>query len=54
MADDAKHGHTRGTVRQSGAAFELDECHIWTLRDGMVAEAAFFIDSDAMLAALDG
>lgn len=49
-----QHGHTRGTVRQSGAAFELDECHIWTLRDGMVAEAAFFIDSDAMLAALDG
>lgn len=49
-----QHGHTKGTVHGSGAPFDLAECHIWTVRDGMVVEAAFFIDSDAMLAALDG
>jgi ketosteroid isomerase-like protein len=27
--------------------------HIWTLRDGLVVEAQFFIDSEAMLDALD-
>ncbi len=48
-----QNGRTRGTVRQSGAPFDIAECHIWTIRDGMVAEAAFFIDSDAMLAALE-
>lgn len=45
-------GRTRGTVRATGAAFDVPECHLWTVRGDRVAEAAFFIDSDAMLQAL--
>jgi len=45
-------GRTRGTVRRNGATFDIPECHIWTLREGLVAEVQFFIDSDAMLAVL--
>ncbi len=47
-----QHGRTRGTVRGSGAAFDLPECHLWTVIDGLVTEAAFFIDSTAMLSVL--
>lgn len=45
-------GRTKGTVRASGITFDIPECHVWTLRDGLVVEAQFFIDSAAMLAAL--
>src|SRR5580698_6050223 len=45
-------GRTRGTVRANGNAFDVPEVHVWTLRDGMVTEAHFAIDTPAMLAAL--
>ena len=45
-------GRTAGTVRSNGAAFDIPECHIWTVRDGLVTAARFFIDSAAMLDAL--
>lgn len=45
-------GRTAGTVRSNGATFDIPECHIWTVRDGLVTEARFFIDSTAMLEAL--
>ena len=48
-----QHGRTRGTVRANGAPFDIPECHIWTVRDGQVLAADFFIDSAAMLAAID-
>ena len=46
-------GRTKGTVRRNGAPFDIPECHVWTLRDGVVAKAEFYIDSPAMLAALE-
>ena len=45
-------GRTAGTVRSSGVPFDIPECHVWTFRDGLVAEVKFFIDSAAMLEAL--
>jgi ketosteroid isomerase-like protein len=45
-------GRTKGTVRHNGAAYDIPECHVWTLRDGVVVSAEFYIDSPAMLAAL--
>jgi hypothetical protein len=45
-------GRTAGTVRSNGATFDIPECHIWTVRDGLVTEARFFIDSTVMLEAL--
>jgi uncharacterized protein len=48
-----QHGRTRGVVRHNGAPFDVAECHLWTIHRGLVTEAAFFIDSDAMLAALN-
>jgi ketosteroid isomerase-like protein len=47
-----QYGRTAGTVRSSGRAFDIPECHVWTVADGRVAEAAFFIDTAAMLDAL--
>lgn len=47
-----QYGRTRGTVRTSGASFDIPECHVWTVRHGLVTEMAFFIDTGAMLAAL--
>ena len=46
-------GRTKGTVRNNGAPFDIPECHVWTLRDGVVVKAEFYIDSPAMLAALE-
>jgi uncharacterized protein len=45
-------GHTSGTVRANGNAFDIPEVHVWTLKDGMVVAAHFAIDTPAMLAAL--
>ena len=45
-------GRTAGTVRSNGAAFDIPECHIWTVRNGLVVEARFYIDSASMLEAL--
>ena len=45
-------GRTRGTVRANGAAFDVGEVHIWTVRDGKVVAAHFAIDTEAMLDAI--
>ena len=45
-------GRTAGTVRATGATFDVAEVHVWTLRDGLVVAADFYIDTPAMLAAL--
>lgn len=47
-------GRTAGTLRSNEAAFDIPECHIWTVRDGLVTRARFYIDSAAMLEALAG
>lgn len=47
-----QHGRTAGTVRASGVAFDLAECHVWRVVDGRAVEAQYFIDSAAMLDAL--
>ena len=44
-------GRTRGTVRATGAAFDIPEVHRWTVRDGKAIAAHFAIDTDAMVAA---
>ncbi len=45
-------GRTKGTVRASGAAFDIAEVHRWAIRDGLAVRAHFAIDTPAMLAAL--
>jgi ketosteroid isomerase-like protein len=45
-------GRTRGTVRATGAAFDIPEVHRWTVRDGKAVAAHFAIDTAAMLAVL--
>jgi hypothetical protein len=45
-------GRTRGSVRATGAPFDVPEVHRWTIRNGRAVAAHFSIDTDAMLAAL--
>ncbi|MET0910860.1 MAG: nuclear transport factor 2 family protein [Ilumatobacteraceae bacterium] len=45
-------GRTAGTTIASGTAFDVDEVHRWTIRDGRAVAAHFSIDTPAMLAAL--
>jgi ketosteroid isomerase-like protein len=45
-------GRTRGTVRATGAAFDVAETHVWTVRDGLVVRFEAYLDADAMLTAL--
>ena len=47
-------GRTRGTVRATGAAFDIPEVHRWTIRNGKAVAAHFSIDTPTMLAALGG
>jgi uncharacterized protein len=50
--DVVQHGRTSGTVRANGQTFDLPECHVWTVQDGQIIRAQFFIDSAAMLSAI--
>lgn len=45
-------GRTRGTVRATGAPFDIPEVHRWVIREGRAVEAHFAIDTPAMLEAL--
>jgi hypothetical protein len=45
-------GHSRGTVRANGRAFEVAAVHVWTVVDGRVTRFDAYIDTPAMLAAL--
>lgn len=47
-----QYGRTAGSVRASGMTFDIPECHLWEVVDGLAVSATFFIDSSAMLAAL--
>jgi uncharacterized protein len=47
-----QHGRTAGTVRSNGASFDIPECHVWRVEDGVAVEAQYFIDSSAMLEVL--
>lgn len=47
-----QYGRTRGTVRESGTTFDIPECHVFTIEDGEIASVDFYIDSSAMLDAL--
>jgi ketosteroid isomerase-like protein len=47
-----QYGRTRGTVLATGFAFDIPETHVWTLRDGKIVAAEFYIESSAMLVAL--
>ena len=46
-------GRTRGTVRATGAGFDVAEVHLWTVRDGLVQRFEAYLDAPAMRAALD-
>lgn len=48
-----QYGRTVGTVRANGASFDIPECHVWRVEHGVAVEAQYFIDSTAMLQALD-
>jgi ketosteroid isomerase-like protein len=45
-------GRTRGTVRATGAPFDVAEVHRWRVEGGKAVAAHFAIDTAAMLAAL--
>jgi ketosteroid isomerase-like protein len=47
-------GHTAGTVKATGAAFDIREVHILTIGEGKVVRFDAHIDTPAMLAALGG
>ncbi|MGY1671913.1 nuclear transport factor 2 family protein [Geodermatophilus sp. SYSU D00710] len=46
-------GRTRGTVRATGATFDVPEVHVWTVADGRVRRFEAYLDTPAMLAALE-
>jgi ketosteroid isomerase-like protein len=41
-----------GTVNASGAAFSIDEVHVFTVADGVIVRFEAYIDTPAMLDAL--
>jgi ketosteroid isomerase-like protein len=45
-------GRTAGTVVATGAAFDVAEVHVWTLRDGLGVRFEAYIDTPTMLEAL--
>lgn len=49
-----QYGRSRGTVLANGTAFDCPEVHVWTLRDGKVTAAEFYVDTPVMLRALAG
>jgi ketosteroid isomerase-like protein len=45
-------GRTTGTVNATGAAFDIDEVHLFTVRDGRVVRFEAYIDTPSTLAVL--
>ena len=45
-------GRTRGTVRETGARFDVPETHVWTIEDGKVKRFESYVDAAKMRAAL--
>jgi ketosteroid isomerase-like protein len=48
-----QYGRTAGTVRASGSSFDVPVCHVWTITGGRISVLASYIDSAAMLEALE-
>lgn len=46
-------GRTRGTVVANGASFDVAEVHIWGVGGGKIVSFEAYIDTPAMLAALN-
>ncbi len=51
--DHVVSGRTRGKVLANGASFDIPEVHVWKLRDGKVVRFQVYIDTPAMLEALN-
>jgi uncharacterized protein len=47
-------GFTRGTVNATGVGFDVREAHVWEIRERKAVSFRAYIDTPAMLAALDG
>src|SRR5690349_18558952 len=45
-------GRTCGRALATGREFEIDEVHVWTVRDGRVAAMRAYVDDAAMLEAI--
>ena len=45
-------GWSEGVVIATGAAFRLPIVHVWRIRSGLVCQVQFFVETAAMLAAL--
>lgn len=45
-------GWTEGIVNATGARYKVAIAHVWTVRDGSVTQAHFFIDHPTMFEAL--
>jgi ketosteroid isomerase-like protein len=48
-----QYGRTAGTTRATNRPFDIAECHVWTVRDGLVSRMEFYIDTATMLAVLE-
>jgi uncharacterized protein len=46
-------GRLRGHAKQSGKLIDLAIAHVWTVRDGRIVRFDAYIDTPAMLAALE-
>jgi ketosteroid isomerase-like protein len=44
---------TRGRVRSNDVRFDLRSVHVWTIREGKAVGIQFYLDTPAMLAALE-
>jgi hypothetical protein len=44
--------HTRGTVRETGARFEVPETHVWAVQEGKVKWFESYVDTAKMRAVL--
>ena len=42
-------GRSRGTIRSTGASYDIPECHVWTFCDDKVVDVQMFIESDTIL-----
>jgi len=47
-------GRTCGRATGSGTEFEIDEVHVWTVRDGLAVRMEAYVDDAAMLEAIAG
>lgn len=47
-------GRSRGHVIANSVEFDVPEVHVWTIREGKITAAAFYLDTTVMLRALGG